>query len=69
MTQLNIDGAAAKLSTHRNENAAYRMKTDYYPKPVLYLYDNRVPGPGTCKWLARQTGRNAVASRPSGRAR
>jgi len=25
------------------------MKTEYYPKHQLHRFDNKVPGPGSCK--------------------
>ncbi len=37
-----------KLSTNKN-NGVYKMKVEYYPKNLLRTYDNKVPGPGSCK--------------------
>ena len=47
--QLNITGEMlGRLSTFVNDNSAVRLKTEYYPKGRLHLYDNQVPGPGSC---------------------
>jgi len=49
LSQLNItNNTLDKLSTYVKDNAAVRLKTDYYPKGKLHIYDNKVPGPGSC---------------------
>ena len=48
---LNTANSVHKLSTYVNEGAAVRLKTEYYPKNKFYKYDNKVPGPGACKYL------------------
>ena len=40
-----------KLSSNKT-NGAYRMKVEYYPKAMLQPYDNKIPGPGSCKPLS-----------------
>lgn len=37
------------ISKYRNSKSNYQIKTEYYPKDMLYPYDNKVPGPGSCK--------------------
>ncbi len=38
-----------RLSNHSNANISTRIATEYYQKPLLYNFDNKVPGPGSCK--------------------
>ena len=55
-TRINITNECLdKLSTFVKENAAVRLKTEYYPKDKYQAYDNKVPGPGACKKILIQT--------------
>lgn len=48
-TSYNVTGESYnKLSTSKN-SGVYKMKVEYYPKDLLRPYDNKVPGPGSCK--------------------
>jgi len=38
----------SKLSTSKN-NGVLKMRVEYYPKDLLQPYDNKIPGPGSCK--------------------
>lgn len=45
----NIDEKTyGKLSNYKH-NGSIHMKTEYFPKTPLSQYDNKIPGPGSCK--------------------
>ena len=50
---LNISKGFDRLSTCRKESSAVRLKTEYFPKTQLQLYDNKVPGPGACTYCGK----------------